>query len=153
MELVKEDQCSEDDFYSNDFSPLFVSQHSTLSRKFVEVMSEYNATQSSYRERCKGRIQRQLEISEYTHTPKRWIDKESKCQGLGGDEHTLAITVQWKISLSCFNFFPPSCSFSLTYNKISGQHLQLVCLRKWISSFVCVCCEKNFIKIKKGQET
>lgn len=43
------------------FSPL---QHSTLSRKFVEVMSEYNATQTDYRERCKGRIQRQLEISE-----------------------------------------------------------------------------------------
>lgn len=38
-------------------------QHSTLSRKFVEVMSEYNTTQSDYRERCKGRIQRQLEIS------------------------------------------------------------------------------------------
>uniref|UniRef100_A0A8D0PAT1 Syntaxin-1A n=1 Tax=Sus scrofa TaxID=9823 RepID=A0A8D0PAT1_PIG len=31
------------------------TQHSTLSRKFVEVMSEYNATQSDYRERCKGR--------------------------------------------------------------------------------------------------
>lgn len=40
-------------------------QHSTLSRKFVEVMSEYNTTQSDYRERCKGRIQRQLEISEW----------------------------------------------------------------------------------------
>ncbi|XP_023663097.1 syntaxin-1A-like isoform X1 [Paramormyrops kingsleyae] len=39
------------------------TQHSTLSRKFVEVMSEYNATQSDYRERCKGRIQRQLEIT------------------------------------------------------------------------------------------
>ncbi|XP_024000359.2 syntaxin-1A [Salvelinus sp. IW2-2015] len=26
-------------------------------------MSEYNATQSDYRERCKGRIQRQLEIT------------------------------------------------------------------------------------------
>ncbi|MEQ2241369.1 hypothetical protein ILYODFUR_024574, partial [Ilyodon furcidens] len=38
------------------------TQHSTLSRKFVEVMSEYNTTQSDYRERCKGRIQRQLEI-------------------------------------------------------------------------------------------
>ncbi|XP_010077861.1 PREDICTED: syntaxin-1A-like, partial [Pterocles gutturalis] len=38
------------------------TQHSTLSRKFVEVMSEYNATQTDYRERCKGRIQRQLEI-------------------------------------------------------------------------------------------
>uniref|UniRef100_W5LZX4 Syntaxin-1A n=1 Tax=Lepisosteus oculatus TaxID=7918 RepID=W5LZX4_LEPOC len=42
---------------------LLLSQHSTLSRKFVEVMSEYNATQSDYRERCKGRIQRQLEIT------------------------------------------------------------------------------------------
>uniref|UniRef100_A0A8C7KN63 Syntaxin-1A n=1 Tax=Oncorhynchus kisutch TaxID=8019 RepID=A0A8C7KN63_ONCKI len=38
-------------------------QHSTLSRKFVEVMSAYNTTQSDYRERCKGRIRRQLEIS------------------------------------------------------------------------------------------
>lgn len=44
---------------------LFPLQHSTLSRKFVEVMSEYNTTQSDYRERCKGRIQRQLEISEW----------------------------------------------------------------------------------------
>lgn len=40
-------------------------QHSTLSRKFVEVMTEYNTTQSKYRDRCKDRIQRQLEISEY----------------------------------------------------------------------------------------
>uniref|UniRef100_A0A8C1YLL8 Syntaxin-1A n=1 Tax=Cyprinus carpio TaxID=7962 RepID=A0A8C1YLL8_CYPCA len=39
------------------------TQHLTLSRKFVEVMTEYNATQSDYRERCKGRIQRQLEIT------------------------------------------------------------------------------------------
>uniref|UniRef100_A0A8C7KTI2 Syntaxin-1A n=1 Tax=Oncorhynchus kisutch TaxID=8019 RepID=A0A8C7KTI2_ONCKI len=41
-------------------------QHSTLSRKFVEVMSAYNTTQSDYRERCKGRIRRQLEICEHT---------------------------------------------------------------------------------------
>jgi syntaxin 1A len=39
------------------------TQHATLSRKFVEVMTEYNRTQTDYRERCKGRIQRQLEIS------------------------------------------------------------------------------------------
>lgn len=44
------------------------TQHSTLSRKFVEVMTEYNRTQTDYRERCKGRIQRQLEISEYMCT-------------------------------------------------------------------------------------
>ncbi|XP_066292692.1 syntaxin-like isoform X2 [Branchiostoma lanceolatum] len=39
------------------------TQHSTLSRKFVEVMTDYNTTQTDYRERCKGRIQRQLEIT------------------------------------------------------------------------------------------
>uniref|UniRef100_A0A2P2I7K0 Syntaxin-1A-like n=1 Tax=Hirondellea gigas TaxID=1518452 RepID=A0A2P2I7K0_9CRUS len=39
------------------------TQHSTLSRKFVEVMTEYNRTQTDYRERCKGRIIRQLEIT------------------------------------------------------------------------------------------
>ncbi|GLH01665.1 uncharacterized protein GBIM_07754 [Gryllus bimaculatus] len=38
------------------------TQHSTLSRKFVEVMTEYNRTQTDYRERCKARIQRQQEI-------------------------------------------------------------------------------------------
>ena len=38
-------------------------QHSTLSRKFIEVMNEYNNAQIDYRERCKARIQRQLEIS------------------------------------------------------------------------------------------
>uniref|UniRef100_A0A4W5L6W4 Syntaxin 2 n=1 Tax=Hucho hucho TaxID=62062 RepID=A0A4W5L6W4_9TELE len=38
-------------------------QHSVLSRKFVEVMSQYNKTQVSFRERSKGRIQRQLEIT------------------------------------------------------------------------------------------
>ena len=39
------------------------TQHSSLSRKFVEVMTEYNRTQTDYRERCKARIQRQLEIT------------------------------------------------------------------------------------------
>ncbi|KXJ29073.1 syntaxin-1A [Exaiptasia diaphana] len=38
-------------------------QHATLSRKFIEVMSEYNTTQTNYREKCKARIQRQLEIT------------------------------------------------------------------------------------------
>ncbi|KAM7145058.1 syntaxin-2 isoform 3-T3 [Macrochelys suwanniensis] len=39
------------------------TQHSVLSRKFVEVMTEYNKTQNQFRERSKGRIQRQLEIT------------------------------------------------------------------------------------------
>uniref|UniRef100_A0A8D0G4H9 Syntaxin-1A n=1 Tax=Sphenodon punctatus TaxID=8508 RepID=A0A8D0G4H9_SPHPU len=50
------------------------TQHSTFSRKFVEVMSEYNATQSDYRERCKGRIQRQLEITGRTTTSEELED-------------------------------------------------------------------------------
>uniref|UniRef100_A0A803YQE1 Syntaxin-1A n=1 Tax=Meleagris gallopavo TaxID=9103 RepID=A0A803YQE1_MELGA len=49
-------------------------EHSTLSRKFVEVMSEYNATQTDYRERCKGRIQRQLEITGRTTTSEELED-------------------------------------------------------------------------------
>ncbi|XP_069782974.1 syntaxin-1B isoform X1 [Narcine bancroftii] len=44
------------------------TQHSTLSRKFVEVMTEYNVTQTRYRDRCKDRIQRQLEITGRTTT-------------------------------------------------------------------------------------
>uniref|UniRef100_A0A3Q0T018 Syntaxin 2b n=1 Tax=Amphilophus citrinellus TaxID=61819 RepID=A0A3Q0T018_AMPCI len=39
------------------------TQHTVLTRKFVEVMTQYNETQVSFRERSKGRIQRQLEIT------------------------------------------------------------------------------------------
>jgi syntaxin 1A len=39
------------------------TQHSMLMQKFIEVMTDYNKTQTDYRERCKARIQRQLEIS------------------------------------------------------------------------------------------
>lgn len=53
------------------------TQHSTLSRKFVEVMTEYNRTQTDYRERCKGRIQRQLEISEFQRF--KLSAKKQKC--------------------------------------------------------------------------
>ena len=51
------------------------TQHATLSRKFVEVMTEYNRTQTDYRERCKGRIKRQLEISE-------WRAREVRGEGM-----------------------------------------------------------------------
>ncbi|ELK14244.1 Syntaxin-2 [Pteropus alecto] len=44
------------------------TQHSVLSRKFVEVMTEYNEAQILFRERSKGRIQRQLEITGKTTT-------------------------------------------------------------------------------------
>ncbi|XP_072538584.1 syntaxin-2 [Salminus brasiliensis] len=39
------------------------TQYTVLSRKFVEVMTQYNETQVSFRERSKSRIQRQLEIT------------------------------------------------------------------------------------------
>ncbi|XP_072271829.1 syntaxin-2 isoform X2 [Pyxicephalus adspersus] len=44
------------------------TQHTVLSRKFGEVMIEYNETQIQFRERSKGRIQRQLEITGKTTT-------------------------------------------------------------------------------------
>ncbi|XKL67672.1 hypothetical protein PGB90_003163 [Kerria lacca] len=44
------------------------TQHSTLSRKFVKVITKYNRTQTDYRERCKDRIQRQLGITGRTTT-------------------------------------------------------------------------------------
>lgn len=38
-------------------------QNTTLTRKFVEIMTEYNLTQVDYRDRCKARIKRQLELT------------------------------------------------------------------------------------------
>ncbi|CAF3286108.1 unnamed protein product [Rotaria sp. Silwood2] len=40
------------------------TQHATLSRKFIDAMNAYRNAEIEYRERCKARIQRQLEISE-----------------------------------------------------------------------------------------
>ncbi|XP_069165261.1 syntaxin-1A isoform X3 [Procambarus clarkii] len=39
------------------------TQHSTLTRLFVNAMTEYNTIQTNYRDRCKARIQRQLKIT------------------------------------------------------------------------------------------
>uniref|UniRef100_A0A8B9K7F0 Syntaxin-3 n=1 Tax=Astyanax mexicanus TaxID=7994 RepID=A0A8B9K7F0_ASTMX len=39
------------------------SQHAILARKFVEVMTKYNEAQMEFRDKSKGRIQRQLEIT------------------------------------------------------------------------------------------
>ncbi|XP_046901310.1 syntaxin-3 [Hypomesus transpacificus] len=44
------------------------SQHAILSRKFVEVMTKYNEAQVDFREKSKGRIARQLEITGKTTT-------------------------------------------------------------------------------------
>ncbi|CAL8349981.1 unnamed protein product [Boreogadus saida] len=40
------------------------SQHAILAKKFVEVMTKYNEAQMDFRDKSKGRIARQLEISE-----------------------------------------------------------------------------------------
>uniref|UniRef100_A0A3B1IVK0 Syntaxin 3 n=1 Tax=Astyanax mexicanus TaxID=7994 RepID=A0A3B1IVK0_ASTMX len=42
---------------------VFSFQHAVLSRKFVDVMTKYNEAQMDFREKSKGRIQRQLEIT------------------------------------------------------------------------------------------
>uniref|UniRef100_A0A674MSB9 Syntaxin 3a n=1 Tax=Takifugu rubripes TaxID=31033 RepID=A0A674MSB9_TAKRU len=39
------------------------SQHAILAKKFVEVMTKYNEAQMDFREKSKGRIARQLEIT------------------------------------------------------------------------------------------
>ncbi|XP_028826992.1 syntaxin 2a isoform X2 [Denticeps clupeoides] len=44
------------------------TQHSMLSQRFVEVMTAYNDAQISFREKSKGRIQRQLEITGHVLT-------------------------------------------------------------------------------------
>ncbi|XP_042759862.1 syntaxin-3 isoform X4 [Panthera onca] len=61
----------EDDVRSSADLRIRKSQHSVLSRKFVEVMTKYNEAQVDFRERSKGRIQRQLEI-----TGKKTTDEE-----------------------------------------------------------------------------
>ncbi|QQP32484.1 Uncharacterized protein FKW44_024429 [Caligus rogercresseyi] len=39
------------------------TQHMTLSRQFVEYMTEYNQLQNEYRDKSKGKIQRQMELA------------------------------------------------------------------------------------------
>ncbi|KTG41289.1 hypothetical protein cypCar_00032416 [Cyprinus carpio] len=44
------------------------SQHAILAKRFVEVMTKYNEAQVEFRDKSKGRIQRQLEITGKTTT-------------------------------------------------------------------------------------
>uniref|UniRef100_A0A8C5HIG3 Syntaxin-3 n=1 Tax=Gouania willdenowi TaxID=441366 RepID=A0A8C5HIG3_GOUWI len=60
--LKSESAASEQERVSADMR-IRKSQHAVLSRKFVEVMTKYNEAQVDFRERSKGRIQRQLEIT------------------------------------------------------------------------------------------
>lgn len=48
-------------------------QHAILAKKFVEVMTKYNEAQVDFRDKSKGRIARQLEISELT------VEKSHHC--------------------------------------------------------------------------
>nr|XP_056715320.1 syntaxin-2 [Euleptes europaea] len=50
------------------------TQHSVLTRKFVEVMTGYNGTQTFFRERTKDQIRRQLEITGKTTTDEQLED-------------------------------------------------------------------------------
>lgn len=61
-------------------------QYTVLSRRFVEVMTQYNETQVSFRERSKRRIQRQLEISEY-HRPLASVFNETPLCTFGFKTH------------------------------------------------------------------
>ncbi|XP_077509963.1 syntaxin-like isoform X1 [Amblyomma americanum] len=65
LKLMQQNIDQEDQMVGNRSAELRIrkTQHSTLSRKFVEVMTEYNKIQNDYRERCKDRIRRQLEIT------------------------------------------------------------------------------------------
>uniref|UniRef100_A0A8B9DQ87 Syntaxin 3 n=1 Tax=Anser cygnoides TaxID=8845 RepID=A0A8B9DQ87_ANSCY len=56
------------------------SQHSVLSRKFVDVMTKYNEAQVDFRERSKGRIQRQLEISRAVADTKKAVKYQSEAR-------------------------------------------------------------------------
>lgn len=50
----------------NVYTILYVRiQHAILAKKFVEVMTKYNEAQVDFRDKSKGRIARQLEISEF----------------------------------------------------------------------------------------
>lgn len=40
-----------------------LTQHQMLTRRFTEVITDYQLTQATYRDRCKANIQRQLEIT------------------------------------------------------------------------------------------
>lgn len=51
------------------------TQHSMLEHRVVQVMTEYNRVQNEYRERCKARIVRQLEITGRTVSSNEEIEE------------------------------------------------------------------------------
>lgn len=67
------------------------TQQMTTSRRFVEVMTEYNRIQVEYREQSKGKIARQLEISGHTATDE---ELEQMLEGGGGARLTGHIQIE-----------------------------------------------------------
>jgi len=67
------------------------TQHMTTSRRFVEVMTEYNKIQVDYREQSKQKIARQLEISGKTATDE---ELEAMLEGGGGARLTGHIQIE-----------------------------------------------------------
>lgn len=51
----------------SEFRILIPIQYNTLSRRFRDLMAEYNQVQEEYREKCKERIQRQLKYSGFSN--------------------------------------------------------------------------------------
>merc|ERR1719461_999025 len=67
------------------------TQHMTASKRFVEVMTEYNAVQVEYREQSKNKIKRQLEIAGKTATDE---ELEQMLEGGGGAKLTGHIQIE-----------------------------------------------------------
>lgn len=57
----------EEEEIENDETPASLrirkTQHASILREFVDVMNDYQKAQVDYRDRCKARIKRQLNIS------------------------------------------------------------------------------------------
>jgi len=58
----KTEQIGQQDQFSAEHR-IKTTQHQMLTNRFIEVMNDYQLTQADYRDRCKARIQRQLEIT------------------------------------------------------------------------------------------
>jgi t-SNARE complex subunit (syntaxin) len=67
MEKALEDEQKGEARHSADFR-IRKAQHSTLSRKFLDIMEEYNRIQVDYKEKCLERIERQLVITKQHKT-------------------------------------------------------------------------------------
>jgi len=67
------------------------TQHMTASRRFVDVMTEYNKIQVEYREQSKSKIKRQLEISGKDATDE---ELEQMLEGGGGARLTGHIQIE-----------------------------------------------------------